>query len=226
MARLKGMDVNETDRLNAAADVLDQATEDKEDSFTVEFGQFYAEQLRLCTTPAKRRRYSPMLLSAAMVWQRTSPKLYEDLRNCGLLILPHRVTLRRLTSALSVKEGLEIGTLKYLKMRVNKLSQLERVVDIAMDEVYSARAVELAGGRIFGDYEDGVSNTILCTQINSVGGNYQELVTMSPVTHITAEKMKDIFFKVPQLPHRTRIQSGICYHRRPPHKLELLPTSV
>ena len=72
MARLKVMDMNvydlnENDKLNAAAEVLEKATDDKESSFPGQFGQFSAEQLRLRTTPVQRRRYSPMLLSAAMV---------------------------------------------------------------------------------------------------------------------------------------------------------------
>jgi hypothetical protein len=135
-------------------------------------------------------------MSAAMVWDRTSPKLYEDLFNSNLLVLPHRSTLRRLTSALSVKEGLEIGTIKYLSMRYNKLNPKERLVNLAMDEVYTARAVELAGGRVYGDSEDGVTNTLFCTHISSVAGRFEDLVSMSPVPHITTNDIKHIFFKV------------------------------
>ena len=139
------------------------------------------------------------LMSTALVWSRTSPRLCEDMRSSGLLILPHRVTLRRLTSALSVQDGLEIGTIKYLEMRLAKLSLRGRLVNLAMDEVYCAKSLELAGGRLYGESSDGAgcaTNTLFCTHISSVAGNYEDLVTMSPVSHITTEKMKDIFFKL------------------------------
>ena len=163
------------------------------------FGEFAAEQLQLRVSPASKRRYSTKLMSTALVWSRTSPRLYEDMRSSGLLILPHRVTLRRLTSALSVQDGLEIGTMKYLEMRLAKLSPRERLVNLAMDEVYCAKSLELAGGRLYGESSNGTgsaTNTLFCTHISSVAGNYEDLVTMSPVTRITTEEMKNILFKV------------------------------
>ena len=66
-----------------------------------------------------------------------------------------------MTPALSVRKGLEIGTVQYLKMRVAKLNMRKRMVNLAMDEVHSASAVELAGGRLYGDSKDGVTNTFL-----------------------------------------------------------------
>lgn len=195
LARLKSLRPSTTDLRGVAAELLDQAVEaDGADDLSV--CQFAAEQLRLSSVPPKRRRYSQALMSLAVVWDRTSPKLYEDLHHSGVLILPHKTTLRRLTSALSVKEGLEIGTVQYLKMRVDKLNARERLVNLAMDEVHTARAVELAGGRLYGDSKDGVTNTIFCTLISSVAGHYEDIITMSPVPSITTEAIRDIFFKV------------------------------
>ncbi|XP_043198377.1 uncharacterized protein LOC122368484 [Amphibalanus amphitrite] len=168
------------------------------------FGEFAAEQLQLRLSPAKRRRYSTTLMSTAVVWSRTSPRLYEDMRSSGLLVLPHRVTLRRLTSALSVQEGLEIGTIKYLEMRVAKLSPRERLVNLAMDEVYCATALDLAGGRLHGESSGeatAVASTLFCTHISSVAGNYEDLVTTSPVTHVTTQEMKRIFQVLRYLTH-------------------------
>ena len=42
-------------------------------------------------------------MSLAMVWERTSQKLYNDLYASGLFCLPINQTLRSLTSALSVR---------------------------------------------------------------------------------------------------------------------------
>ena len=81
-------------------------------------------------------------------------------------------------------------------MRINKLSSREKLVNLAMDEVYAARAVELAGGRVFGDSKDGVTNTIFCVHISSVSGKYEDLVAMTPVSHISTKAIRDIFFGV------------------------------
>ena len=81
-------------------------------------------------------------------------------------------------------------------MRISKLTPRERLVNMAMDEVYTAQAVELAGGRVYGDSRDGVTSTIFCTHISSVAGRYEDLVTMSPVPHITTKDIKSIFLRV------------------------------
>ena len=193
LAYLKAVTADSSDLRATAAQLLDRTSQENEDSI---WAQFLAEQLRLANVPQKQRRYSTMLLCSAMVWDRTSPKLYDDLRSSGMLFLPHKVTLRRLTSALSVKEGLEVGTTTYLQMRIKKLNPREKIVNIAMDEAYTARAVELAGGRVLCDSKDGTTNTIFCLHISSIAGRYEDMVAMVPVPHITTQDIKDIFFKV------------------------------
>lgn len=134
LARPMNIACSSKDLILSAAEILDRVIEKREDGSeeSAVKCQFAAEQLRLVSSPPHCRRYSAMLMSAAMVWERTSPKLYDDLYNSGLLVLPNRETLRRLTTELSVKEGLKVGTVKYLQLRA-----------------YTARAVELAGGRVF-----------------------------------------------------------------------------
>ncbi|KAG0709956.1 hypothetical protein GWK47_023779 [Chionoecetes opilio] len=46
------------------------------------------KKLRLVTTPPNGRRYSSALMTRAAVWDRTSPKLYQDLCNSGIMCLP------------------------------------------------------------------------------------------------------------------------------------------
>ena len=65
----------------------------------------------------------------------------------------------------------------------------------------TAKSLELAGGRLHGESSGragSATSTLFCTHISSVAGNYQDLVTMSPYTHITTEEIKDIFLKVLQ----------------------------
>ena len=136
----------------ATADLLDIAAdvdEDEEEQYST-IVRFTAEQLRLAVQPPRGRRYNSALMTKAMVWERTSPKLYEELRNSGMICLPSKAVIRRLTSALSVAAGLDDGTMTYLKMRINKLSLRERLVNLALDEVYSAQGVELAAGKVTG----------------------------------------------------------------------------
>ena len=205
LARLKSLQPCATDLMCAAAELIKRAVDgDGFDGLNV--CQFAAEQLRLASVSPNRRRYSQTLMSLAVVWDRTSPKLYQDLCHSGVLILPHKTALRRLTSALSVREGLEAGTVQYLKMRIAKLNARERLVNLAMNEVHTARAVELAGGRLYGDSKDGVTNTIFCTLVSSVAGRYEDIITMSPVPSITTEAIREIFFKV----LKTLTEIGFC----------------
>ena len=192
LANLNTITYDVEDTMATAAELLLNVKSDSNNFYQC---QFVGEQLRLAST-STARRYSSNLLSAAIVWERTSPSLYEHLYNSHLLVLPHKSTLRRLTSALTVKEGLEAGTINYLKMRVSKLETKDKLVNLAMDEVYTARIVELAGGRVFGDSENGVTNTLFCTHISYVAGKYEDLVSMSPVPHIKANDIKEIFLKV------------------------------
>ena len=181
LALLKTLTVDSKTAMNYAAELLD-TTNDEFSSY--QQSQFIAEQLRLAPLPSHGRRYSSSLMSIALVWFRISPKIYEDLYHSNLLILPHMSTLRRLTSALNLKEGLDPATIKYLSMRISKLNPKDKLVNIAMGEVYTKQTVELAGGRLYGDSEKGITNTLFCTHISSVAGNYQDLVTMSPVPHL------------------------------------------
>ena len=104
--------------------------------------------------------------------------------------------MKRLTSALNLKEGLNPATIKYLSIRISKLNPKDKLVNTAMEDVCTEQTVELAGGRLYGDSEKGITNTLFCTHISSVAGNYQDPVTMSPVTHLKSDDIKDIFFKV------------------------------
>ena len=114
LVRLNNIARSSKDLILSAAVLLNWVIEEGEAGRkeTVLKCQFTAEQLRLVSSPPHCRRYSAMLMSAAIVWERTSPKLYDDMYNSGLLVLPNRETLRRLITGLSVKEGLEVGTVK------------------------------------------------------------------------------------------------------------------
>ncbi|KAG0718421.1 hypothetical protein GWK47_007688 [Chionoecetes opilio] len=113
------------------------------------------------------------------------------------MCLPGRAVLRRLTSALSVQSGLEVGKMGYLKMRSNKLTPREHLVNLALDKVYLAQGVELAAGTVTGETREGnVARTLLCTMINSIAGRYEDMILMDPIESISADRQVDIFRKI------------------------------
>ncbi|KAF0300946.1 Transposable element P transposase [Amphibalanus amphitrite] len=170
LARVKSLTVGSKARLEVAAKILDPLTDSITDEEIRLVATFVTEQLRLACKLPRSRSYSPFLLGAAVVWDRISPKLYETLYMSNIFCLPHSRTLRRLTSALQVNAGLDSSTMAYLGLRIEKLEPRECLVNLAMDEVYTAQCMELAGGRMYGQTAGKITKTLFCTHINSVAG--------------------------------------------------------
>ena len=108
--------------------------------------------------------------------------MYDTLRSSNILCLPHSRTLRRLTSAVQVSNGLDSATTTYLGLRIEKLQPRERLVNLAMDEVYTSQSVEQSGGRVYGVTNGVIAKTLFCTHINSVAGSYTDMVSMTPAS--------------------------------------------
>ena len=104
--------------------------------------------------------------------ERTSPHLYKLLYCSDIFCLPHPKTLRTLTSALKVDSELSGPTMTYLKLRVDQLEPKDRLVNLAMDEVYTAQTVEFSGGRIFRETEYGPRKNIV---LHRAGQRYFEM---------------------------------------------------
>lgn len=198
LARLKSLTPDINDHLETAVHILDSLLEEEVEENIRLVATFTKEQLSLVSKQVNNRRYSSFLLSNAVVWDRTSPKMYEMLQNSNMFCLPHSRTLRRLTSALLVRNGLDSATLAYLRLRIQKLEPRERLVNLAMDEVYTCQSVELAGGRIYGETEGNVTKTLFCTHINSVAGKYTDMVSMMPVPHVKKDDIEVTFKQVLQ----------------------------
>ena len=149
LARLDSLGVSIEDEAVAAASMLDSlARHQHQNSDVVPVAKFAAEQLRLAIKQANTRRYSSRLLNIVIVWDRVSPMLYQMIQGSPFLCMPHARTLRRLTSALKVPSGLDSTAKSYLSMRIAKLEPRDRLINISMDEVYTAKGVELAGGMV------------------------------------------------------------------------------
>ena len=75
-----------------------------------------------------------------------------------------------MSSALSVETGLSNGTIAYLKAKISKLNERERIVSVILDEVYTSKQIEFVGGKLTGVDKDQATSTLLCIMIKSIGG--------------------------------------------------------
>jgi hypothetical protein len=157
---------------------------------------FLVEQLDLAITPLSKRKFSTSLLATSLLWKQSSPALYRRILSDDLLSLPSIRHLQRLSSSFTIQTGLNLSTLEYLKLRIQKLSERERTVALIFDEVYCSKRVEYQNGQIFGKEKEGATSTLLCFMIKSLAGNYRDVVTMIPLSHINSGIISDAFNSV------------------------------
>jgi hypothetical protein len=96
---------------------------------------FLIEQLQLANQTVHSRRYSTNFLWSAISWLKTSPVLYKLLIEDGLLTLPSSSYLKQLSGAFSLESGLSSSTMAYLAERIKNLSDQDKTVALAIDEV-------------------------------------------------------------------------------------------
>ena len=122
--------------------------------------QFLIEQLELITTNKYGRHYSPQLAVLCYMIHATSAAAFTVLRDENILCLPSANTLRKVSSRLSVADGLD--NVGYLSLRMSKLNEYERNVVLMIDEIYVAKRVEYSGGDVKGLTPDcSVASTLL-----------------------------------------------------------------
>ncbi len=101
---------------------------------------FLTEQLNLSKESQRSRRYSTSFLFSALGWQKSSPNLYRQLINEGILTLPSISYLKHLGSTFSLESGFSSSTVSYLKERTKHLTEREKTVALAMDEVNDVKS--------------------------------------------------------------------------------------
>ena len=116
----------------------------------ISFITFMVEQLKLYQTPKLGRRYSVELITTAFLWQLTSTALYKKLRQLLIFLFVSR--LRQISSCISVETAkLDLA---YLKQRISRLPQIERIVHLIIDEVYTVQRIEYCNGQFIGFTKD------------------------------------------------------------------------
>ena len=168
--------------------------------------EFLIEQLQLSLVENKKqRRYSVSLLSLAVLWENCSPALYSQILSDEVLCLPSRKRIHDLTHAFSVETGLSSSTRAYLQARAARLTDREKIVMLQEDEIYSAKRVEFANGKVTGiNIEENkndtnlrqATKTMLCIMVKSVAGNYFDIVALYPVNNLDSSILKKVFDKV------------------------------
>ena len=155
---------------------------------------FLIEQIELLFM--KRKRYSNNILITAALWEMSSPSLYRQMKNDGLLSLPSVRHLQRLTKAFNTDTGFSSTSKNYLKTRISLLSEREKIVTLMLDEIYVAQRVEYGGGKLFGMDEGAPCKTLLAFMIKSIAGKYSDIVCLFPVINLDSKKIKAAFEKV------------------------------
>ena len=124
-----------------------------------------------------------------------SAAAFKVLTDENVLSLPSKSTMRKVTQRLNSKSGLNNAA--YLKLRISKLNEIERTVVLIIDEINVAKRVEYSGGAVQGLTEDeSVASTLLCFMIKSVGCKYKDLVSMYPMSKLTAVKLHECYKEV------------------------------
>ena len=155
--------------------------------------EFLSEQVRLLSKTPHQRRYSPDLLAMACMWLSVSPALYKQIQSEGVLQLPSERYARQLTGAITADLTLSESTLAYLKARMSKLLPKDHAINLILDEVFSFKTVQYSAGKFFGNENNSITKTLLCIMIKSIAGGYRDVIAMSPIDEISAEKIHTIW---------------------------------
>jgi hypothetical protein len=102
---------------------------------------FLVEQMNLANK-INFRRYSTPFLWSALTWQKTSPALYSLIQDEGFISLPSTSHLKNLSGAFSLESGLSPMAISYLQERIKTLTEEERTVALAIDEVTKLKKIK------------------------------------------------------------------------------------
>ena len=160
--------------------------------------KFIIEQNQLAFMHVKHRRYPPDFLSTCVLWEITYSNLYRQIRNEGLLTIPSLRYIKKLTSAITVETGLTDQPMRYLKARIAKLKNRERIRSLIFDEVYVAKRCEFSRstGQIFGMEDGQPTKTLITVMFKSVAAHYEDLIAMVPLVKIDSSMLYQLFTSV------------------------------
>jgi len=160
---------------------------------------FLLEQLKLHLLAKESRKYSSCMLRFAYLIYAKSAACYCILRQSNFIIFPHINTLKRLSSALTIKPGVSDGRIQYLQVVAKTLSERERCVALLIDQIHINDIVSYKGGDLCGHADNDSSvlaGTVQCFMLTSILGNVKEVAALLPVKSADAAYLVDQLCKV------------------------------
>ena len=145
----------------------------------------------------------------------TSPKLYSHLRN--LFLLPSDRLLRQLSSSITVKA--DHVDLRYLKRRVESLSNDEKICTLLIDEIYTAKRIEYSNGCFYGITENGEkAKTVLVFMLQSLQCKYRDVVKLVPTDLLTVSFLHKHFETVMEAIKNLVVVQGFSMDNHPTNR--------
>jgi len=196
LAQLKAMVDNKTNvnyvdiAISALSNQIDLQNENTDEKLL-----FILEQLQLYKLPENNLRYSSSLTITCFSLYCASTSAYQHLRNSNILTLPSPYTLRKLTRSVN-PDMTKIDT-SYLSKRVSSLSFFQTHVTLIFDEIYVARRVEYSRAQksavgLSPDLQ--TARTILVFMISSISDEFRDVISMIPISKISADLIKNHFW--------------------------------
>ena len=76
---------------------------------------------------------------------------------------------------------------------MSKLLPKDHAINLILDEVFSFKTIQYTAGKFFGNENNSITKTLLCIMIKSIAGGYRDVISMSPIDEISAEKIHTIW---------------------------------
>lgn len=170
LSDLKTDDVSDLDKLDKCPDKLHK---DKLNENTQNLVTLFQEQLKVTRAAPKTRKYPTHLLMKCVTCAWMGPKLYIDFVDNSGLTLPSYGYIKRFTHFTKFRVDVDDISARYFKLRIDKLKDKDKVLHMAIDDVYTTQTLSLVGGTFFGETDASLTRSLLSVHINSVAGSYE-----------------------------------------------------
>lgn len=161
--------------------------------------QLIMEQIQFLTKNDNSRRYcGNTLLFAASLYVH-SPAAYAAVHSSGYMYLPHPCNVRKLIARFDLNSLNVDGSIEYLKIKKKFLKDHELVVNVLLDEIYIEPRLIFKGDTIYGASEtdsNEIAKTAQVFMLSSVFSKFKDVVTIVPVSNLTAPQLKSMLLHV------------------------------